>query len=170
MAKLHFIMRWLPFLRRCLVASVLAISGYASQAFAVEPDERLADAKLERRARDISANLRCLVCQNQSIDDSNAPLAHDLRVLVREHLQACENDSEIERFLVARYGEFVLLRPRLGVQTALLWFSPFVLLLLVVFSVWRSSRRGVSTSATPPSLSDEEQQRLAGILADRNDG
>lgn len=170
MANLHLIKRSLPFLRRCIIASVLAASGHTLQSFAVEPAERLADAKLELRARNISANLRCLVCQNQSIDDSNAPLAHDLRVLVREHLQAGEADAEIERFLVARYGEFVLLRPRLGVQTALLWFSPFVLLALVVLFVWLSSRRGLSTAPMPPFLSNEEQERLARILADRSDG
>ena len=101
-----------------------------SAAFAVEPNEVLADPALEERARSLSRTLRCMVCQNQSIDDSDAPLARDLRILVREHLQAGESDRQVIDFLVARYGEFVLLRPRFSWHTALLWLGPAAVLLV----------------------------------------
>src|SRR3954465_14992811 len=95
------------------------------QALAVQPDEILTDPALEGRARALSQELRCMVCQNQSIDDSDAPLAKDLRVLVRERLTAGDTDNQVIDFLVARYGEFVLLKPRVSIHTLLLWFSPF---------------------------------------------
>jgi cytochrome c-type biogenesis protein CcmH len=94
----------------------------------VQPDEVLKDPILERRAREISAGLRCLVCQNQSIDDSDAPLAKDLRVLVRERLQAGDSDDEVQNFIVRRYGEFLLLKPAFGLHTALLWLGPLLVL------------------------------------------
>ena len=134
--------------------------------FAVEPGERLADPALEARARAISSELRCLVCQNQSIDDSNAPLARDLRLLVRERLQAGSTDADVTRFLVERYGEFVLLRPRFSLQTALLWLTPFALLTLVLVALWRKSR---SQFRADRPLSADEQARLDRILAgDKN--
>jgi cytochrome c-type biogenesis protein CcmH len=99
-----------------------------SSALAVQPDEVLQDPALERRAREISGGLRCLVCQNQSIDESDAPLAKDLRVLVRERLRAGDSDDEVETFVVQRYGEFVLLKPTFGIHTALLWLGPVLVL------------------------------------------
>ncbi|NLH79265.1 MAG: cytochrome c-type biogenesis protein CcmH [Phyllobacteriaceae bacterium] len=101
----------------------------------------LADPKLEARAREISGELRCLVCQNQSIDDSDAPLAKDLRILVRERLKAGDDDGQVKDWLVARYGEFVLLRPRFETQTLILWLAPFVVLGLGAIGAWRTVRR-----------------------------
>ena len=116
-------------MRRLLLGLVLAIA-LGGGALAVTPDEMLDDPALEARARTLSAELRCMVCQNQSIDDSDAPLAHDLRVLLRERIAAGDADEEVMDFLVARYGEFILLKPRLSAQTALLWAAPVVLLVL----------------------------------------
>ncbi|MGA7485697.1 MAG: cytochrome c-type biogenesis protein [Xanthobacteraceae bacterium] len=115
-------MRWL-FL-------IVLLTSIAAPAFAVEPDEMLSDPALEVRARALSKELRCMVCQNQSIDDSEAPLARDLRILVRERLQAGDSDRQVIDFLVARYGEFVLLRPRFSWHTALLWLAPAAVLLI----------------------------------------
>jgi len=115
--------------RLCLVVAVLWLM-VLSPAVAIGPDEFLSDAALEARARALSKELRCMVCQNQSIDDSDAPLARDLRILVREHLQAGESDRQVIDFLVARYGEFVLLRPRFSWHTALLWLGPAAVLLV----------------------------------------
>ena len=137
-------------------------------AHAVQPKEVLADPALEARARGLSANLRCLVCQNQSIDDSDAPLARDLRLLVRERLVAGDSDAEVTRFLVARYGEFVLLRPPLGWHTLALWLTPVLLLALAVGGIgWRvatARRRQVAPAQGP--LTADEQRRLAGLLKD----
>src|ERR1700704_1517894 len=116
-------MRWLK-----LIVVVLTLAAPV-QAFAVQPDEVLADAALEARARTLSRELRCMVCQNQSIDDSDAPLARDLRILVRERLVAGESNAQVLDFLVKRYGEFVLLQPRFTWRTALLWLAPFAILL-----------------------------------------
>src|SRR5919198_38504 len=113
----------------CLVVMLLTFVAVPS-AIAVEPNEVLADPALEARARALSKELRCMVCQNQSIDDSEAPLARDLRILVREHLQAGESDRQVIDFLVARYGEFVLLRPRFSWHTAVLWLGPAAMLLV----------------------------------------
>lgn len=130
---------------------------------AVQPDEILDDPALEARARAISLGLRCLVCQNQSIDDSDAPLAKDLRVLVRERLKAGDTDEEIEEFVVARYGEFVLLKPRLSRHTLILWFAtPAVLLaaLLLILLAYRKRSR----AARPEALSRAEERRLKQLL------
>ncbi len=118
----------------------LALS-MAAPAIAVQPDEVLADPKLEARARAISSELRCLVCQNQSIDDSDAPLARDLRLLVRDQLKSGASDSDIRTFLVARYGEFVLLRPSFNAHTLLLWLGPVLVLLAGGAVVWGNARR-----------------------------
>src|ERR1700730_6493676 len=125
---------------------MIAVAGslLAVPARAVQPDEILNDPVLEARARTLSEELRCMVCQNQSIDDSEAPLAKDLRVLVRERLTAGDSDSQVIDFLVARYGEFVLLKPRLSWHTALLWLAPFGVVLLGAWgltSLWRRRRR-----------------------------
>ena len=160
-------MRRLAFVR--LLAFVAALLVGTTSSFAVEPDERLADSALESRARDISAGLRCLICQNQSIDDSSAPLARDLRILVREQIKAGKNDADIERFLVDRYGEFVLLRPRFGLHTVILWLAPFALLGGIAVALWRRARAQAGTGpAVDPSraLSVDEQQRLDRILGE----
>lgn len=128
-------------------------------------DDRLADPAQELRARDISRELRCLVCQNQSIEDSNAPLARDLRKIVRERVSAGDSDRAILDYLVARYGEWVLLKPRFNAQTLLLWLGPLVFLLiggLVLFAIWRRQRRAAIAAAAP--LDAAEQKRLAALL------
>jgi cytochrome c-type biogenesis protein CcmH len=133
---------------------------------AVEPNEVLKDATLEARARKISAELRCLVCQNQSIDDSNAPLAHDLRMIVRERLQAGDQDFEVKKFIVDRYGEFVLLRPRFGVHTLLLWLAPGLIIACAVAFLWRNFARRTAAARTPAAaLSPAEEARLAELLS-----
>jgi cytochrome c-type biogenesis protein CcmH len=132
-----------------------------SPAHAVQPDEQLADAGLEARARGISAELRCLVCQNQSIDDSSAPLARDLRILVRERLEAGDSDSEVQDYLVARYGDFILLKPRFAVYTLILWLTPLAVLLMgAIVAFWRF-RRPVAAGG---GLSPDEEEKLARIL------
>ena len=142
------------------------ISLAMSPVKAVEPDEVLQDTVLEARARHISEGLRCLVCQNQSIDDSAATLAKDLRVLVRERLKAGDTDQQIEDFDVARYGEFVLLNPRFEPQTFLLWFAtPAVLIIALLIVVFAYRRR--SAAAAPPALSKAEERRLKHLLEDR---
>jgi cytochrome c-type biogenesis protein CcmH len=130
----------------------------AVPAHAVQPDEILADPRLEQRARDLSTGFRCLVCQNQSIDESDAPLARDLRILIRERLTRGDSDAEIRDFVVARYGEFVLLRPRLTSSTAILWATPFLIVLAGIIVILR--RRKASESSTESALSAEEQEAL----------
>jgi cytochrome c-type biogenesis protein CcmH len=145
------------------VALVLA----ALPAHAVEPGEMLRDPALEARARHISQELRCLVCQNQSIDDSNAELARDLRVLVRERLAAGDSDAAVLRFVEARYGEFVLLRPPLKPHTLLLWLAPILLLAGTAFALIRRARTQRAAGAAGPDaapLSPAEQQRLDDLL------
>jgi cytochrome c-type biogenesis protein CcmH len=135
---------------------------------AVEAKEMLANPALEARARNLSKELRCMVCQNQSIDDSEAPLAHDLRVLVRERLTAGDTDSQVLNFLVARYGEFVLLRPPLAWHTAALWGLPPAALLIGVAAmiiVARRRRRHVSAAAAA-NLTADEERRLSDLLRD----
>ncbi len=132
---------------------------------AVEPSEMLADPALEARARALSKELRCMVCQNQSIDDSAAPLAHDLRVLVRERLKAGDSDAQIINFLVARYGEFVLLKPRLSWHTAILWgLPPAVLILGIVMIVVAIRRRRTVPAAETANLTAAEETKLSDLL------
>jgi len=133
---------------------------------AVEPDEILKDPVLEARARKISVDLRCLVCQNQSIDDSNAPLARDLRILVRERLTKGDSDAQVIDFLVARYGEFVLLRPRFAPHTMILWFSAPVLFLISIFVIFTAHRRRSAEVAAAPvkALSAKEKRALKKLL------
>ena len=152
---------------RLAVLFVLAFSslGFSSLAWAVEPDEVLADPVLEARARDISTELRCLVCQNQSIDDSNAGLAKDLRVLVRERLVAGDSDAQVKSFLVDRYGEFVLLKPTMSLANLLLWLTaPAALLIGAAAAIWRVRKNPTHAEA---DLSEEEEHDLANILEDR---
>ncbi len=151
---------------------LLLLFAVFAPAHAVEPGEMLKDPALEARARKISQELRCLVCQNQSIDDSNADLARDLRVLVRERLTAGDSDAAVLAFVEARYGEFVLLRPRLSLHTALLWSAPILLLLGAAIYILRRTRAqrqsaaGARRRATP--LSPAEQQRLEALLGSDN--
>ena len=137
-------------------------------AFAVRPDEMLKDPALEARARDLSRELRCMVCQNQSIDDSDAPLAHDLRILVRQRLQAGDTDQQVIDFLVARYGEFVLLRPRFEPHTLLLWGLPPAALLAGLAALFVLARKRRKPTAEPV-LTAEEQRRLATLVEPRAD-
>jgi cytochrome c-type biogenesis protein CcmH len=133
---------------------------------AVQPDEVLSDPALEARARTLSKELRCMVCQNQSIDDSDAPLARDLRVLVRERLSAGDSNRQVLDFLVARYGEFVLLRPRLSWHTAMLWGLPPAILLLGIVALALVVRRRSTARAAGEAahLSGEEEARLTELL------
>jgi cytochrome c-type biogenesis protein CcmH len=128
--------------RRTTLATALLVFGLATVAPAVEPDEILANRALETRARALSTGLRCLVCQNQSIDDSSAPLARDLRLLVRERLQTGETDAQVLAFITERYGQFVLLNPPVSGNTLLLWATPVLLLLATAFFGWRGGGGG----------------------------
>jgi cytochrome c-type biogenesis protein CcmH len=149
-------------LRAFLLLFLLAIP-----ALAVTPRERLDDPALEARAREISQELRCLVCQNQSIDDSNADLARDLRVVVRERLAAGDSDQQVLDWIVARYGDFVLLRPPVKPVTWPMWFAPLAVLGLGALAVALYFRRQRGAPAAPPPLSPEERRRLEGLLEDR---
>ena len=149
-----------------LALFALALALAALPAHAVEPGEMLRDPALEARARHISQELRCLVCQNQSIDDSNAELARDLRVLVRERLAAGDSDAAVLRFVEARYGEFVLLRPPFKPHTLLLWLAPVLLLAGTAFVLIRRARarRPADAASEAAPLSPAEQQRLDDLL------
>lgn len=149
---------------RAWLAPLLAALILAAPALAVQPDEILKDPAQEARAREISAGLRCLVCQNQSIDDSDAPLAKDLRVLVRERLRAGDSDREVRDFVVQRYGEFVLLRPVFGAHTLLLWLTPVLVLGLGALGLYGALRRRPGPSAP---LDAREQAELDRILGGR---
>ncbi|OCJ18107.1 cytochrome C [Rhizobium sp. AC44/96] len=142
---------------------VLAILFAAAPAFAVNPDEVLADPALEARARAISAELRCMVCQNQSIDDSNAELAKDLRLLVRKRLTDGDSDTQVMDYIVSRYGEFVLLKPRFEMKTMLLWGAPLLLFVVggIALAVFARRRAGKPTGS---ALTAEEQARLTELL------
>ena len=154
-------------MRKLLAVGLLIGLLSPTPSLAVQPDEMLSNPVQEARARALSRELRCMVCQNESIDDSEAPLAHDLRVLVRERIKAGDSDTQIIDFLVARYGEFVLLKPRLSWHTALLWGLPPVLLLfggaLVLVSLTRRKR---ALSGEDVKLSNVEEKRLANILSE----
>lgn len=150
---------------RVLAAAIAIVigTGAAGPTLAVQPDEVLADPALEARARDLSAELRCLVCQNQSIDDSNSPFAREIRLLLRERLVAGDTDGEVLDFMVARYGQFILLKPSFNATTAILWLAPPLLLIggaVLAFVVIR--RRASAKEAT--ELSAEEEKRLARLL------
>jgi cytochrome c-type biogenesis protein CcmH len=139
--------------------------GLALPAHAVRPDERLPDPALEARARDVSKELRCLVCRNQSVDDSDADLAHDLRMLVRERLTAGDSDDQVVAYVRARYGDFVLLRPPFELDTWLLWGGPLLILVIGGWGLMRYLRRQTPIAAVP-ALTPDEQRRLARILDD----
>ena len=147
-------------MRRVVIALVLLLA--ADLAFAVEPSEMLKDPALEARARAISQEIRCLDCENQSIDDSNADLAHDLRLIVRERLTAGDSDRQVKDYLVARYGDFVLLDPPVKTKTIVLWAGPAILLLLGIAIIASATRRRRASTLAP--LSEEERRRLARLL------
>ena len=153
----------------CLIIALLTFVAVPC-ALAVEPDEVLSDATLETRARALSKELRCMVCQNQSIDDSEAPLARDLRILVRERLQAGDSDRQVIDFLVARYGEFVLLRPRFSWHTAVLWLGPAAMLLIGGCAVLVLARRyrvkSAAAADAQQGLTAAEAARLSDLLRD----
>jgi cytochrome c-type biogenesis protein CcmH len=145
--------------------ALIALALGASQpAVAVQPDEILKDAGLEARARTLSRELRCMVCQNQSIDDSDAPLARDLRVLVRERLTSGDSDSEVVDFLVARYGEFVLLKPRFAWHNALLWLTPAAAIVAGAIAMFAATRRRRAVPLAAAPLSADEERRLAEVI------
>ncbi len=149
-----------------LVFAVLFLMQPGS-VLAVEPDEMLKDPKLEARAREISKNLRCLVCQNQSIDDSNADLAKDLRLLVRERLTKGDSNEQAMQYIVDRYGEFVLLRPLLNMHTVFLWLGPLLMLLFAAGYIYMNwSKRGSGSTDGPKveALSSAEKERLQKLM------
>ena len=154
--------------RAILGAVLVSVCLLVGNALALQPNEVLKDPALEARARALSKDIRCLVCQNQSIDDSNADLARDLRVLVRERLQKGDSDPEILDFLVKRYGDFVLLKPPVKVSTYLLWYGPIGIFILGVIGlvVFFRNRR-VVPARTTPGLSLAEEKRIAVLLDDR---
>ena len=149
----------------CLFA-IAVLAG--SPARAVQPDEIMSDPAKELRARDLSRELRCMVCQNQSIDDSEAPLARDLRLLVRERIAAGDSDAQVIDFLVARYGEFVLLKPRLNPHTWLLWLLPPLVLAGGGLALWTHGRRRTRSSLVAEAaatLSPDEEARLTALMS-----
>lgn len=160
-------------IRTVLTSLILAFAILTAPALAVAPEEVLDDPALEARARALSAELRCMVCQNQSIDDSDAPLAKDLRVLVRERLVAGDSDGQVIDYLVSRYGEFVLLKPRFAWHTLVLWAAGPVALLAgliaIVLALRSRSRRGSQVAtAGSANLSEEEEERLKALLEKRD--
>ena len=157
-------------MRRWIIGVLTAAFGLLNMALlpvlAVQPDEILDDPVLEERARELSAELRCMVCQNQSIDDSDAELARDLRILVRDRLKAGDSNGEVIAYVVDRYGEFVLLKPRFSYRNALLWGAPVILLLVGGVLIVTGARRK-KTGGAVLRLSAEEKKRLDQILNDR---
>ncbi|MGX4772797.1 cytochrome c-type biogenesis protein [Bradyrhizobium guangdongense] len=155
-------------MRRMMAAIVALLLLAVPAVHAVQPDEIMSDPAKEARARELSRELRCMVCQNQSIDDSDAPLARDLRLLVRERIAAGDSNSQVLDFLVARYGEFVLLKPRFERQTIMLWLLAPLLLAGGGFALWRQTRRRSRSGADVPAppLTPDEEARLAALMSD----
>ncbi len=149
-------------MRARILLLLLMAPAFAQPAFAVEPNERLADPVLEARARTLSQGLRCLVCRNETIDESAADLAHDVRILLRERLTAGDSDTQAVQAIVNRYGGYVLLRPPVNRDTYVLWFGPPALLALAGGALLLAARR--RQAAPPPGLSDAERHRLAAML------
>lgn len=161
-------------IRTALLAVIMFMAAASFGAHAVEPSEVLDDPALEERARDISAGLRCLVCQNQSIDDSNAQLAKDLRVLVRDRLLEGDSNDEVMDYVVSRYGDFVLLKPPVKMSTYILWFGPVLIVVLGIAAYVAVFRRRDTVTASAPDvrpqeLSAEEQERIAALLDEGDD-
>jgi cytochrome c-type biogenesis protein CcmH len=155
-------------IRACVFAIAMIVGSQA--AHAVQPDEVMSDPARESRARELSRELRCMVCQNQSIDDSDAPLARDLRLLVRERIAAGDSDAQVIDFLVARYGEFVLLKPRFNSRTLLLWLLPPLALAGGGLALWVNMRRRSGTSVADESrfkLTADEEARVEALMSDK---
>jgi len=153
-------------MRRLVAGFILLAAIGLCSAHAVQPDEVMRDPAKEARARNLSRELRCMVCQNQSIDDSEAGLARDLRLLVRERIAAGDSDAQVVDFLVARYGEFVLLKPRFEPQTLLLWLLPPLVLLSGGALMWaHARRRGQTAPEATPSLTPDEEGKLAALIS-----
>jgi cytochrome c-type biogenesis protein CcmH len=155
-------------MKRVLLMTMLALLMLSPQAWAVNPDEMLKDPALEARARVIGKDLRCLVCQNQSIDDSNAELARDLRVLVRDRILAGDSNEQVIDYVVSRYGDFVLLNPPMKKKTLLLWYGPVIILglgVVAIFVFYRRRRHGtVDATAGAVPLSDAERAKIDKIM------
>ena len=151
-------------MRRLAAIALLLAAITSGSSLAVQPDEMLKDPSLEARARELSRELRCMVCQNQSIDDSEAPLARDLRLLVRERLTNGDTDQQVLDFLVARYGEFVLLKPPLESRTIILWTLPPLALLAGAIGLFFAGRRRRLGQLEPVTLSNEEQRKLSTLV------
>ena len=157
-------------MRRPALIAALFLLLAPGAAFAVRPDEMLKDPALEARARHLSEELRCMVCQNQSIDDSEAPLAHDLRVLVRQRLEAGDSDRQVLDYLVSRYGDFVLLKPPFKLETLLLWGLPPLALLVGLAGIVTVARRRTTLAERPEPLSSEEQAKVATLVGPAPEG
>ena len=155
-------------MRRLLLLIAFAVSLGATPAFAVQPDEMLPDPKLEARARELSRELRCMVCQNQSIDDSDASLARDIRVLVRERLTKGDSDQQVIEYLTARYGEFILLKPRFELQTALLWLMPAAFVVIGGLFLIVLARRQPRSGHAEEKLTASEEARLGGVRSQKD--
>lgn len=152
-------------MRRLILAAVLVL-GAAAPVWAADPSEMLKDPALENRAEKLGKELRCLVCQSESIEDSNADLAKDLRIIVREQIQAGASDEQVKKFVVDRYGDYVLLKPPFKASTLVLWVGPFAFLVLGLGAAWAFyRRRGVSGAPPQPApLTEAEKRRLAALL------
>lgn len=157
-------------MRRVAFALMLALAAPAAitPLWAADPSEMLKDPKLESRAEKLGKELRCLVCQSESIEDSNADLAKDLRIIVREQIQGGKSDDEVKKFVVDRYGDYVLLKPPFKTSTLVLWVGPFALFALGLAAVWGFYRRRGATSApaAPAPLTEAEKRRLEALLKD----
>ena len=149
---------------RLLAGFVLLAAIGLSSAHAVQPDEVMADPAKEARARNLSRELRCMVCQNQSIDDSEAPLARDLRLLVRERIAAGDSDAQVVDFLVARYGEFVLLKPRFAWHNVVLWLTPAAAFFAGAIAMFMAARRRRAVPLAAAPLSPDEERQLAEVI------
>jgi cytochrome c-type biogenesis protein CcmH len=152
-------------MRAIRLALLIALALLPFAAAGVTPDEMLRDPKLEARARELSAQLRCMVCQNESIDDSEASLARDIRAIVRTKITAGESDEAIKTFLVQRYGEFILLKPPLKIETVVLWCAPLLLLLAGGTAIYLAVRRRKGAVSTP-GLTDAESAKLSALIAE----
>lgn len=154
-------------IRSLIVALALAIGAGTSVAWAVDPSEMLKDPKLEHRAEELGKELRCLVCQSESIEESNADLARDLRVIVRERIAAGQTDEQVRQFVVDRYGDYVLLKPPFKLSTVVLWLGPFLFFAVGLGVVILFYRRRPSADTTPPvPLSADEKKRIEALLKD----
>jgi len=152
------------------ILSCALLGGLSGPAGAVEPDEMLDDPVLEQRAREVSRDLRCVVCQNENIDESNAEMARDMRLLVRDRLKEGESNEQVKQYLVDRYGDYVLLNPPFKPTTYVLWFGPALILLGGMAAAFAFYRRRAAAPVAPPPLSEAEQARLRALLSDGHDG